>query len=108
MIDDMKKLLDEKQKGTNTSEIELLHKRLYSDMDNLNKTVDQTVSKDNVGILVSSEEARRKFLEQAVLGTKKRARSRGIRMQIKQIELLKRGLPMKTKDVEMRDEHGDI
>ena len=108
MIGDMKKLLIEKQKETNTSEIELLHKRLYSDMDNLNKTVDQTVSKDNVGILVSSEEARRKFLEQAVLGTKKRARSRGIRMQIKQIELLKRGLPMKTKDVEMRDEHGDI
>lgn len=108
MIGDMKKLLIEKQKETNTSVIELLHKRLYSDMDNLNKTVDQTVSKDNVGILVSSEEARRKFLEQAVLGTKKRARSRGIRMQIKQIELLKRGLPMKTKDVEMRDEHGDI
>ena len=108
MIGDMKKLLIEKQKETNTSEIELLHKRLYSDMDNLNKTVDQTVSKDNVGILVSSEEARRKFLEQAVLGTIKRARSRGIRMQIKQIELLKRGLPMKTKDVEMRDEHGDI
>ena len=108
MKNDMKKLLIEKQKETNTSVIELLHKRLYSDMDNLNKTVDQTVSKDNVGILVSSEEARRKFLEQAVLGTKKRARSRGIRMQIKQIELLKRGLPMKTKDVEMRDEHGDI
>lgn len=104
----MKKLLDEKQKGTNTSEIETVHKRLKSDMDNMNKTVDQIVSKNKAGILVSSEEARGEFLKQAVLGTKKRARSRGIRMQIKQIELLKRGLPMKTKDVEMRDEHGDI
>ena len=106
MIGDMKKLLIEKQKETNTSVIELLHKRLYSDMDNLNKTVDQDVSKENAGILVNREKSA--FLKQAVLGTKKRARSRGIRMQIKQIELLKRGLPMKTKDVEMRDEHGDI
>lgn len=71
MIDDMKKLLDEKQKGTNTSEIETVHKRLKSDMDNMNKTVDQIVSKNKAGILVSSEEARGEFLKQAVLGTKK-------------------------------------
>lgn len=108
MIFDMKRLLCEKQKGTNTADIEVLHECLNSDLDNLNKTVDQAVPRNNAGILVGRGETKSQFLKKAVFKTRENARSSAIRLQAKKIEFLKRGLPGKTNDIGMRDGHGDI
>ena len=108
MIFDMKRLLCEKQKGTNTADIEAAHERLNSDLDNLNKTVDQAVPRNNAGILVGRGETKSQFLKKAVFKTRENARSSAIRLQAKKIEFLKRGLPGKTNDIGMRDGHGDI
>ena len=108
MIFDMKRLLCEKQKGTNTADIEAAHERLNSDLDNLNKTVDQAVPRNNAGILVGRGENKSQFLKKAVFKTRENARSSAIRLQAKKIEVLKRGLPGKTNDIGMRDGYGDI
>lgn len=110
MVIDMKKLLDEKQKEKPLN-IENLHKRLNDCTTTLNNILDNAVEKSKAGVLVNREdreEDRNEFLKQAVLGTKRKARTEAIKIQMNQIELLKRGLPMKTKEEEMRDEHGDI
>lgn len=109
LVRDMKKLLQEKQRGHDVANLEIIYKRLNDELEDLNSTVDKANSKENIGILVGSEDAGNEFLRGAVNGTKTRARTSGIRSQIeliKQIELLKRGLPTKNME-EKGQEYGD-
>lgn len=109
LVTDMKQLLQERQRGNNERNVEVLHKRLNDDLENLNSTVDKATSKENIGILVGREEAGNEFLRSAVDGTKTRARTSGMQSQIeliRQRELLKRGLTMKNTE-EKGQEYGD-
>ena len=109
LVTDMKQLLQERQRGNNERNVEVLHKRLNDDLENLNSTVDKATSKENIGILVGREEAGNELLRSAVDGTKTRARTSGMQSQIeliRQRELLKRGLTMKNTE-EKGQEYGD-
>lgn len=109
LIKDMQQLLKEKQQENDEVKVEEIRKRLKTDLDNLNTTVDKATSKENIGILVSSKETGNDFLKRAVNGTKTEVTTSGIRRQIElmeQVKLLKRGLPLKATE-EKGTEYGD-
>ena len=101
-------LLQEKKQENNKEKIDEIHKKISDDIEGLNTTVDKATEKENIGVLVGRKKSSDSFLKDAVNGTKKRVRSENIRRQIKfikQIIVLKRGLPMK--DEKGKENYGD-
>ena len=99
LIRDMLTLLQEKQQPNSSDKIYEIHEKIGKDLETLNATVDKATEKENIGVLVGTTNIGNDFLKDAVAGTKKRVRSESINKQIeimKQLRMLKRGLPMKN------------
>ena len=108
LIRDMRMLLQEKKQESNKEKIDEIHKKISDDLEILNTTVDKATEKENIGVLVGRKKSSDSFLKDAVDGTKKRVRSENINRQIefmRQIRLLKRGLPMK--DEKGKENYGE-